>query len=136
MKKIFAFVSLVFFFVTPSLLARNDSYQYDTDPPQDTADSTADDSAITGIAKGVKRVAYEGPKDFAKETVKEIPKKPPIVAVVEGVNEGTKKLLDNTVRGAYKVATLGQGELESYEVQEPEKGSGEPTKIKISIPGT
>lgn len=93
-------------------------------------------SAVGGIAKGVKQVAYEGPKDFTTETVKEVPKKPPIVNVVEGVNKGTEKLVDHTIKGAYKVATFGKGELESYEVQEPEKGSGEPTKFKISIPGT
>ena len=100
---------------------------------------TSDDSSsspLKGLASGVKQVAYEGPKDFTKETVSEAEKKPPIVNVVEGVNKGTQKLLDHTIKGAYKVATLGTGELESYEVEEPEKGSGEPTKFKISIPGT
>lgn len=93
-------------------------------------------SPIKGIAGGVKQVAYEGPKDFAKETLAETPKKPSLVNVVEGVNRGTEKLIDHTIKGAYKVATLGMSELESYEVQEPEKGSGEPTKFKISLPGT
>ena len=46
---------------------------------------------------------------------------------------GTQSLLDNTVKGAVKVATLGYGEVESYEVQEPEKGSGDPTKIKLKF---
>lgn len=93
-------------------------------------------SPLKGIASGVKNVAYDAPKDLATETVKEVPKKPPIVNVVEGVNKGTEKFIDHTIKGAYKVVTLGTSELESYEVQEPEKGSGEPTKFKISIPGT
>lgn len=105
---------------------------------EETSDAESSESMSSGrrFASGLKQVAYTGPKDFAKETVKEIPKKPPLIGMVEGVNEGTKKLLDNTLRGAYRVATLGQSELESYEIEEPEKGSDETTKIKIPIPGT
>lgn len=97
---------------------------------------TSSSSAIQGIAGGVKKVAYEAPKDFTKETVKEAAKKPPIVNIVEGVNKGTEKFLDQTLKGAYKVATLGKGELNSYEIEEPKKGSDDTTKIKIKIPGT
>lgn len=93
-------------------------------------------SPIQRIASGVKQVAYDGPKEFTEETVEDVPKKPPLVGVVEGMNERTKKLLDHTLKGVYRVATLGTSELESYEIEEPEKGSGEPAKIKISIPGT
>lgn len=101
-----------------------------------SAESTAKSSPPANMARGIKNVAYDAPKDLVKETVEEVPKKPPIVSVVEGVNRGTQKFLDHTLKGAYKVATLGTSELESYEIEEPEKGSGEPTKIKISIPGT
>ena len=98
--------------------------------------SSSGSSAIRGMAGGVKKVVYEGPKDFTKETAKEAVKKPPIVNVVEGVNKGTEKLLDRTVKGAYKVATFGKGNLKSYEIEEPRKGSDDTTKIKIKIPGT
>ena len=98
--------------------------------------SSSSPSAVQGMAGGVKKVVYEGPKDFTKETAKEAAKKPPIVNVVEGVNKGTEKLLDHTVKGAYKVATLGKGDLKSYEIEEPEKGSNQTMKIKIKIPGT
>ena len=101
-----------------------------------TSTSPSPSSAIHGIAGGVKKVAYEGPKDFAKETAKEATKKPPIVNVVEGVKKGTERLLDHTIKGAYKVATLGTGELKSYEIEEPKKGSDDTMKIKIKIPGT
>lgn len=52
------------------------------------------------------------------------------------MNRGISGFLDRTLKGSYRVATLGQSELKSYEIQEPEKGSDEPTKIKISLPGT
>ena len=98
--------------------------------------SSSSPSAVRGMAGGIKKVVYEGPKDFTKETAKEATKKPPIVNVVEGVNKGTEKLLDHTVKGAYKVATFGKGDLKSYEIEEPEKGSNQTMKIKIKIPGT
>ena len=124
MKKIF-FIFLCLLLVSiPSLFAEGEK------------ESTSQPSPARHFASGVKKVVYEGPKDFTKETVSGFPKKPPIVGVVEGVNEGTKKLLDNTLKGAYRVATLGTSELESYKVEEPEKGSNETSKIRISIPGT
>ena len=127
MKKIILFLGCLVVILIPFLLADEDS---------SSEEAPSSTSALKGLAGGVKQVAYEGPKEFAKETVSQVPKKPPIVAVVEGVNTGTQKLLDHTVKGAYKVATLGKGDLKSYEVKEPEKGSDEPTKIKISLPGT
>ena len=104
--------------------------------PQTGESKPAPSSHIKRFAGGVKQVAYEGPKDFAEETVSEVPRKNPIEGIVEGVNAGTQKLLDNTVKGAYKVATFGHSELDHYEIEEPKKGSDETTKIKIRIPGT
>lgn len=138
MKKLALFLFCLMLISVPSLLAMQDPSDSEENDEQAAPppSSTSSTSAIKGFAGGVKQVAYTGPKEFTKETVSQVPKKPPIVAVVEGVNTGTQKLLDHTVKGAYKVATLGKGELKSYEVEEPRKGSDETTKIKISIPGT
>ena len=103
---------------------------------EETHSDAQSTSAIQGIAKGVKEAVYEGPKELVEETVKETPKKPAFIAMIQGLNEGTKKFLDHTLKGIYRVATLGKSELKDYEVEEPKKGSNEPTKIKISIPGT
>lgn len=54
----------------------------------------------------------------------------------EGAAQKADNVLDRTVKGAVKVATLGQGDLDNYEVEEPEAHSGEPTKFTIKIPGT
>ena len=126
MKKLAVFFASFLIVSNPLLLATE----------QGSTSSSSSTSPVHGIAGGVKKVVYEGPKDFTKETVKEATKKPPIVNVVEGVNKGTEKLLDHTLKGAYKVATLGKGELNSYEIEEPRKGSDDTTKIKIKIPGT
>ena len=140
MKKIAIFL-ICSFISTPILFAKKTDYDFDSgEDTQDKAvhgsSSHATGSTVKGMASGVKQVAYEGPKDLLEETTEDVSKKPPIVSVVEGVNRGTQKLVDHTIKGAYKVATLGTSELDSYEVQEPEKGSGEPTKFKISLPGT
>ncbi len=128
MKKIILSIACLIVASSPHLFAKED-----TEPQPSQAASS---SAPKNFVSGIKQVAYEGPKDLAKETLEEVPKKPSIVGVVEGVNRGTQKLIDHTIKGAYKVATLGKSELDHYEVQEPEKGSDEPTKFKISLPGT
>ncbi|MBI4115126.1 MAG: hypothetical protein HY447_00970 [Candidatus Omnitrophica bacterium] len=144
MKKIVFLAVCLLFLPLTYLIAEDESAQPEDqeDQQEDQIEETEEESAsededspVMGVAKGVKQVAYDGPKDFAQETIEETPKKP-IVGIVEGVNKGTQKLLDHTVKGAYKVATLGTSELESYKIEEPEKGSDEPTKIKISLPGT
>jgi len=92
-------------------------------------------SPAQGMAAGVKEIV-SGPAGFVSETARGTASRSPVNGALEGVNDGSQKLLDNTVKGAVKVATLGFGEVHNYEVQEPEAGSGEPTKIKIKIPGT
>lgn len=142
MKKMALFLACLGMFTSSALAASTDyDLGYEENDTTDgkrvrSVNDKPSDSAVKGIAKGVKQVVYEGPKDLVTETAEEAPKKPPVLNVIEGVNRGTQKLVDHTIKGAYRVATLGTSELESYEVQEPEKGSGEPTKFKISIPGT
>ena len=138
MKRSTIFIACLFitclWAAVPCVFSKETDYDFGNE--EEARGKSDKDSPVTGIAKGIKQVAYEGPKDLLAETAEEAPKKPPVVNVIEGVNRGTQKLVDNTIKGAYRVATLGTSELESYEVEEPEKGSGEPTKFKISLPGT
>ncbi len=92
-------------------------------------------SPVQGVASGIKDVV-SGPAGFVSETARGTASRSPVNGALEGVNDGSQELLDHTVKGAVKVATLGFGDVHHYEVQEPEAGSGEPTKIKIKIPGT
>lgn len=89
--------------------------------------------SVQNFASGLKQVAYEAPKALVEGAVEEIP---PKKSFFERMNEGIGQSLDHAVKGAYRVATLGQSELESYQVEEPRKGSDEVTKVKISLPGT
>ncbi len=90
----------------------------------------------TGIAEGVKTATVDSTAGFLSETKDSTAEGKPVVGTLEGARKGTGAILDNTVKGALKVATLGQGDVENYEVKEPEKNSDETTKITIKIPGT
>ncbi len=94
------------------------------------------ESALKRFAGGVKQASVDSAAGFISETAESTAEEPPIVGTLEGARKGTGKILDSTVRGAVKVVTLGKGEVNDYEVVEPEKGTDEPTKIKIKIPGT
>ena len=135
MKKTVFFLACLLVASIPSLFAEEETSKPQDETPQEK--STVKSPPVQHFASGVKKVAYEAPKDLVKETIEEIPRKPPIFSVVEGVNRGIQKSLDHTLKGAYRVATLGTSELQSYEVEEPKKGSPDDvSKIKISIPGT
>jgi hypothetical protein len=128
---------LVFFILTLSLLqlgmGRREG-QYDEEAREAErqerllrkAEKKERGNPLRNMAGGVKQATYDSTTDLVSESTEG----------VEGVNRGTGKVLDNTVKGVSKVASLGFSEVENYEVSEPEKGSDEPTKIKFKIPGT
>jgi hypothetical protein len=91
---------------------------------------------VGNMARGVKQATVDSTAGFVSETADGTMEDKPVVGTLEGVSRGTERALDNTVKGAYKVATLGYGGDPSYTVEEPEAGTDEPTKIKIKIPGT
>ena len=88
------------------------------------------------IFGGVKQATVDSAADLVSDTTQGTREDTAVVGTLEGAREGSGKVLDNTVKGVSKVATLGYGEVKNYEIQEPEKGKDEPTKIKIKIPGT
>ena len=88
------------------------------------------------MAGGVKQATVDSAAGFVSDTTEGTKENAAVVGTLEGARQGSEKILDNTVKGVSKVATLGYGEVKSYEIQEPESGKDEPTKIKIKIPGT
>ena len=85
---------------------------------------------------GVKQATVDSTTGLISDTTEGTKDNAAVVGTLEGARQGSEKVLDNTVKGASKVATLGYGEVRNYEIQEPEKGKDEPTKIRIKIPGT
>lgn len=91
--------------------------------------SSMEKGAVQNVASGVRDVAT-APAQFIGDTAASA-SDGPITGTLNGARDASGKLLDSTLKGAYKVATLGQGELEHYEVEDPEPGSGDTTKIKL-----
>jgi hypothetical protein len=114
-------------------------------PEESEPEAKSGVNPVKGIASGVAGVGT-GAKDLLTDTVEETLAGPPIKGTIEGVQAGSQKLVDSTVKGAYKVATLGLDELESYELETPPKPADatvaqpskqqDPTKFKVKIPGT
>lgn len=88
------------------------------------------------MVEGVKQATVDSTTGLISETVEGTTEEAPVKGTLEGARLGTGKVLDSTLKGAVKVATLGYGELKNYEVEEPASGTDETTKIKIRIPGT
>lgn len=121
-------------------MARRGEYDYEAREEEQIAkrnqrEEPRSQSAARGFASGVKEIAT-GPAHMLSETAQGTAGDKSVDGAIGAVNTGSERLLDNTIKGTVKVATLGFGNLKSYEIEEPESGSGEPTKIKIKIPGT
>ena len=84
------------------------------------------------FAGGVKQTTVDSATGLLSDTT-ESTTEDPVTGTLEGARRGTGKVLDNTVKGAVKVATLGYGSVDSYEVVEPPTGKDEPTKIKLKF---
>lgn len=89
-------------------------------------------SRVKNFATGVKEATVDSTSGLISETA-EGSKDSPVLGTLEGARKGTGKVLDSTVKGAVKVVTLGYADTTQYEVQEPEKGKDEPTKIKFKF---
>lgn len=58
----------------------------------------------------------------------------PIAGTLEGANKAAGDAFDKTLKGAVKVATLGYGNLNSYEIEDPKANQGQDTsKVKIKF---
>ena len=88
------------------------------------------------VAEGVKQATVDSTAGLISDTLEGTAEEAPVKGTLEGARLGTGKVLDSTLKGAVKIATLGYGDLKHYEVEEPASGSGDTTKIKIKIPGT
>ena len=92
--------------------------------------------AAKRFAAGVKQATVDSTAGLISETAESTRDEAPIVGTLEGARKGTGKILDSTVKGVAKVVTLGYGDVEHYEVEEPKADTDEPIKIKIKLPGT
>lgn len=100
---------------------------------EEKANPTPKKHPVKNFATGVKEATVDSASGLISETAEGTKDDGPVLGTLEGARKGTGKVLDSTVKGAVKVVTLGYADTTKYEVQEPEKGKDEPTKIKFKF---
>ena len=133
------FVALVLAMALTNLgMAR--SGQYDEDARQQEKVQKAMDQETQApekrhpaknFATGVKEMTVDNVKDTLGDTAHGTMSEKPVVGTLDGTQQAGSKVIDNTIKGVKKVASFGYAKDDSYEVQEAEKGSGNPAKIKL-----
>lgn len=83
------------------------------------------------FAKGIKEVTYDNVRDTLSNTAGSTMREKPVVGTLDGTQQAGEKVIDNTIKGVKKVASLGYAKDDSYEIAQPEKGSGDAAKIKL-----
>jgi hypothetical protein len=83
------------------------------------------------FATGVKEMTVDNVKDTLEDTAHGTMSEKPVVGTLDGTQQAGAKVVDNTIKGVKKVASLGYAKDDSYEIEQPQKGSGDAAKIKL-----
>ncbi|MSR77797.1 MAG: hypothetical protein EXS63_06200 [Candidatus Omnitrophica bacterium] len=86
--------------------------------------------AAKNFVGGMKQATVGSATGLVSDTI-ETTRKKTITSGNATLHEGDSAVLDNTVKGVAKVATLGYGQVNHYEVEDPKAGTNETSKIKI-----
>ncbi len=83
------------------------------------------------FATGIKEVTYDNVKDTLSDAGGSTMHEKPVIGTLDGTQQAGEKVIDNTIKGVKKVASLGYAKDDSYEIEQAEKGSGDAAKIKL-----
>ena len=138
MKKLYFAVLVLVIAVDNFGMARSGQYDEEARQEEKIQKQIAEDNKVVeknhpakNFATGVKEMTVDNAKDALSDTAGGTLSKNPVAGTLEGARQGTDKVIDNTIKGVKKVASLGYAKDDSYEVQEAEKGSGDAAKIKL-----
>ncbi len=138
MKKAF-FVTLVLLAsATQFGMARSGQYDEDARKQEKVQKQTAKETEVVekrhpakNFATGIKEVTYDNVKDTLSDTAHGTASEKPVIGTLDGTQQAGEKVVDNTIKGVKKVASFGYAKDDSYEITQPEKGSGDAAKIKL-----
>ncbi len=137
-KKILVVLVLVMAVSSVGMARKSDQYDQDAraqEKVQNAMDKDAQSQEKShpakNFAKGIKEVTYDNVRDTLSDTGGSTMHEKPVVGTLDGTQQAGEKVVDNTIKGIKKVASLGYAKNDNYEVQEAEKGSGDPAKIKL-----
>lgn len=83
------------------------------------------------FATGVKEVTYDNIRDTLSDTAGSTMHEKPVIGTLDGTQQAGGKVIDNTIKGVKKVASLGYAKNDSYEIEQAEQHSGDAAKIKL-----
>jgi len=83
------------------------------------------------FAAGVKEMTVDNVTDTLGDTAHGTMSEKPVVGTLDGTQQAGEKVVDNTIKGVKKVVSLGYAKNDNYEIEQAEKGSGDPAKIKL-----
>lgn len=83
------------------------------------------------FATGVKEMTVDNVTDTLGDTAHGTMSEKPVVGTLDGTQQAGEKVVDNTIKGVKKVVSLGYAKNDNYEIEQAEKGSGDPAKIKL-----
>ena len=138
MKKLYFAVLVLVIAVANFGMARSGQYDEEARQEEKIQKQIVEDTKAVqksypakNFATGVKEMTVDNAKDALSDTAGGTLSKNPVAGTLEGARQGTDKVIDNTIKGVKKVASLGYAKDDSYEVQEAEKGSGDAAQIKL-----
>jgi len=137
-KKSVVFVTLLAVSLNLGMGRRSDQYdeearQQEKLQKQMTQQSPSEEKRqpLKNFATGVKELTVDNTKDALVDTAEGTISKRPVVGTLNGAQQGSSKVVDNTIKGVKKVVSLGYATDESYEIEQPQQGSGDAAKVKL-----
>lgn len=83
------------------------------------------------FATGVKEITVDNVRDTLGDTAHGTMSEKPVIGTLDGSQQAGEKVVDNTIKGVKKVASLGYAKDDSYEIEQAEDKSGHAAKIKL-----
>jgi len=124
--------------VTQLGMARSGQYDEDARAQEKLQKQTDQETQVPekshpakNFATGVKEMTVDNVKDTLSDTGSSTLHEKPVVGTLDGTQQAGEKVVDNTIKGVKKVASLGYAKDDSYEIEQAEKGSGDAAKIKL-----
>ena len=137
-KKVLVVLVLIIAAANFGMARRSDQYDQDAREQEKAQKQLAKETETPeprhpakNFAKGIKEVTYDNVKDTLGNTAGATMHEKPVVGTLDGTQQAGEKVIDNTIKGVKKVASLGYAKDDSYEIAQPEKGSGDAAKIKL-----
>ncbi len=84
------------------------------------------------VAEGVKEATIDSTAALVSETADQVAEEP-VTGTLEGARVGGAKAVTTAAKGVFKVATLGYGDTENMQVEQPKADTDDVTKFKIGF---